>query len=252
MTPTEIYTPFSTIKEELARRQCDDTLRQKIISTWGENLIPFSLDKPLAILSRTVATPNLELRYFIELAKDLNLEPLILEYDGKLVGANMEKYCLCKLLFLDEVNKNNHILEAKKIVDIAKYEGQMFSKVKTLWGESVHDFHHKLLLNEYPNSGEKMFVDITKWFNTARTASDYYYFQYLSLFICNAVLFENFLFDDGSEVSFLKEKIYPSLVEAGRYYGLKPLIFPLVPIGYQKYKHWLAYPAHLKKLIPEN
>jgi len=247
----KIYTPLSEIKSELKRRRSDKELMNKVSCFFGSNAFFPIDDKPKAVLSRSIATPNNEVTYFLELTSALELDPLILEYPDKFVAKNTDKYHLCKLYFMrDAGGRKPLIIDTRKIIDFNNNEGKCFKDIKTIWGESIIDFHHRLFVSKHQNY-EQNIVEFSKWFNRTRCISEYYYQHYLSLFICNAVLFENFILEDKEEICFIREKLIPSFNEVERVFGLKPLIFSLLPSRYTTSTRWFSYPESIKSLIAD-
>lgn len=241
----EMYSSISEIQQEIERRKNDVALRQKVEKFLSEYGIPFQDTTPKAFFSRSVMSPNLELSYFLNLADDLRLEPMLLEYPDKFVAKNENKYFLCNMHFGTKATQNRHGI---KIVDFGTSEGKRFNELKTLWGDDFITFHHKILFKEKPQVEGKI-LNIYEWFNKSRKTGGDYYAAYLSLFICNGVLFENFLGNDKEETKFVQEKILPSFKKIYEMFGVKPLIFPLLPIENEGQESWLTYPESLKQEI---
>lgn len=241
----EMYSPISEIQSELERRKNDPELRAKVKKFLAEYGIPFEGDSPKAFFCRSVMSPNLELSYFLNIAEDLKLEPILLEYPDKFVAKNENKYFLCKMHFS---TRTAHTRDGIKIVDFASSEGKKFDELRTTWGDGFIDFHHKLLFKEIPQVKDRI-INIFDWFNKSRKPGADYYAAYLALFISNGVLFENFLRNDKEETKFVHEKILPSFKKIYELFRVKPLIFPLLPIEHEHQKSWLTYPESLKQEI---
>ncbi len=242
-----MYSSLSEIISELESRWNNTELRKKVELFLQDHGFPFPNDLPHAFFSRSVVTPNLETLYFLDLAKDVDLPPLFLEYPDKLVTKNQDKMHLCKLFFYTDHKREDKRAEMK-IVDVDKYQGKKLDKVMTNWNERLIDFHHNLLYMHDPSLNGKI-IDIYGWFNRTRDTQGHYYLCYLSLFICHGVLFENFLEDDKEETLFVKNKILPSFIKASEIFGVKPLIFPLLPVEYEKYTSWLSYPISIRQEV---
>lgn len=243
---SKIYTPFSQIKFELEKRRKDKDLMKKVEIFFGSNMPNFMGKYPHAVLSRSIATPNVELSYFLELSKELALDPLILEFPDKLVAKNLSKYYLCKLFFFRKNKKGNSIVvDTKNIINFNKDEGKELGKITTIYGDKLIDMHHKILLSKFPELKNK-FIDFSDWFSKTRYISKYYYLYFLSLFVCHGVLFENFLFEDKEEANFIKDKFLPSFKQIESLFGVKPLIYPLLPFKQATNTYWHSYPEELK------
>lgn len=246
----EIYTPFSQLEKEIERRSNDHALVERVRLFWKEHPFPYSFEGPRAIFNREIITPNREMQYFMDLVSSLNMEPLLLEYPaGKFVNKNKNKYFLCKLLFSKEKATMFDDTKATcRVVDFNIWEGKPLSDVKTIWGDSLIETHRELLESVYP-SVSKNIVNITDWFNTTRHITEYYYLYFMSLFICDGVLFENFMLSDESEREFFFEKILPSFRKATEIFGVKPLIFPLLPIEHEKDPFWYSHDHNQQHVI---
>lgn len=241
-SPNDIYTPLDEIASELKKRREDEVLKNKVSNFFG--VMPKFLqdeNTQYAFLSRPVTTPNAEVRYFIDTLPVIQLEPLFLEYPGKFVSRNRDKRFLAKMPLLSGFGKKYGAkVTHKRIVDFHKWEGKELRDVETLWGENLKGYHKKLFLSEYPHL-EQNLIDFTEWFNEARTQNGHYYLTFLALFIRNGVLFENFLSGDSDEKKFFEEKVLPSFKKAVEIFGVKPLIFPLLPIKDEKSLVWFSY-----------
>lgn len=204
-------------------------------------------EEPCAVICRSLATPNREFAKYLQLARSLNLKPVVLEYHDKFVARNPEKYYLCKLTFYEK-RRDASLMPSKsyKIIDFNTQEGQKIDNVQTIWGESIIDFHHHLIVKKYPQL-ENSIHDITDWFNQRRYITKYYYFHFLSLFIQNSILFDNFLVQDPQECAFFTEKVLPSFHRAEEVYGAKPLIYPVLPQKRAHQKYWYSYPISIRK-----
>src|SRR5690606_26094917 len=111
-----IYSPYGEVLIELEKRRKDKKLKSKVENFLGEDIIKIFNNKPRAILARSIFTPNMEFKYFIDILKNTNLDPLLLEYHGKFVAKNIEKYHLCKLYFMYSNNKKSSTyFESKRI-----------------------------------------------------------------------------------------------------------------------------------------
>lgn len=245
------YIKPSEIHIELDKRMNDHEFMHKLDSFWA-NEKPTFIDpkKKYGVFSRSIFTPNYELRYFIDLCKTLELEPILLEYtDTKFVTKNLEKYRLAKLVFYEGIGKKNGIKSSQiSIVNFNTEEGKKMNEVETLLGNSLVDFHHRLLLEELPDISESIF-DFSDWFNRTRNKSELYYFYYLTIFLKNCVLFENYISDDEEENKFTKKHFVPSFDGVANYFGIKPLVTPLLPLDSEKSDWWYAYNTGLKEKI---
>ena len=239
---TFIYTPLSQIKKEIWQRWENKELKEKVLKFWGSNAFPLSFEKPTAIFCRDIATPNKELEYFLDITKTLDLDPLILElHKGKFVSKNKSKYHLANLHFRQ---KNSQSIISKKIIDFNKWEGKIINEIKTINDDSLVSFHHKMLAKEHPEL-TNLIYDFSDWFLHTRNLTEHYYLYFLSLFVCHAVLFDNYLIDDKEEAAFYIKKVEPGFKKAEEIFGVRPLIYPLLPIEFEEDVYWYSYPEHL-------
>ncbi len=243
---------FSDVAKELQIRSKNKELEIKLHEYWDLHKIPdidFLQKGPYAILSRSIASPSAEQKFFLEFAKKNNLTPIILEYDGKLVTRNLEKLYLCKMhFFSDRNNKEYPYPQKMHIVDTNVYQGKNMSQVLTYTNKSLMDFHHDLFSRYADASGCTIF-NFTEWFNKARIMGPDYYFFFLLIFMKNAVLFDNYTLSDSQESSFVESKILPSIQKIQDIFGLKPLIFPLVPIKIETDMRWLSYSGQVQEEV---
>ena len=77
-----------------------------------------------------------------------------------------------------------------------------------------------------------------------------YYTNFILLFICHGILFENFLFC-GDEGEFTKNILLPAFNKAHDLAGIKPLIVPIPPMDSEIEEdiHWHSYSEKIKSLI---
>lgn len=237
--PSDFYTPLSVAKEEIKKRWHDQNLKSRVESFLGDLLLDQFKNKPRAVFSRSITTPNFELERFLKLLDIIKLEPLFLEYPSKFVAKNFEKYYLCRLKFKSKENsKNNNC--ALKIVNFNKTEGHPLNQIKTNHDKNLVDFHHHLLNLKYPQLAKEIF-DFTDWFDSTRYKTKFYYLYFLALFVCHGVLFDNFLWDDRQEAKFVSSKILPSFNRIKELFGVTPLIVPLLPLESEKNEEWHWY-----------
>lgn len=242
MNTDDIYTSLKDIQGEIERRQNDTALQERLDVFWGDRKPAFVTGgEPKLVLSKSLITPNLEFRYFLDIAEDIGLERSLWEYTvGKFVGKNQEKRHLGKLHFFHgRGKKNGKKIDHLNVVNFNTEEGKQMRDVMTLNGQTLVDFHHDLLSKRSPAENLKP-IDVSEWFDETKKL-DLYYVYYLSLFIRDHILFENFLPDDEEESKFTVEKFFPSFEKVTEIFGIKPLIVPLLPIEHEKSSTWFSY-----------
>lgn len=241
----KVYTPLHEIEEEIPKRWNNEKLKKSVEDFFGSYFLEELKDSPKAVLSRPIISPNKEFRYFIDVSSDIGINPLCLEYPDKFVAKNLDKYHLARLLFEKEEKGGNRSFQAIRLINFNESEGKDFRDILTVSNEPLVDFHHNMLFKEFPFMEGKI-LDISTWFKETRSITQYYYLYFLSLFVCHGVLFENFLFKDKGESEFFIQKIWPSFQEVERIFGVKPLIYPLLPVETEKERAWLSYQDKIK------
>lgn len=246
----DIYTPLSVAKKEIKKRWKDKKLRKKVEDFLGGDVPDFLKKGPKAALVRDVASASHESMLFLNLAKQINIEPVFVEYsENKFVARNSNSYHLCRMFFYNGIGKKGgHKIDSKKVVNFNKEEGKKMRNMKTLCGTNFLDFHHKVLKKSIPGVKEKDICDFSLWFNKHRKLSKYYYLHYLALFLVHGILFENFITNE-EEKDFTLKKIIPSFYKLEKIFGIKPLVVPLAPIEDENEVYWWCYPYSVKKVV---
>jgi len=249
-----VYTPLSEAIKILEERQKDPNLIIKI-----EKLLNNDIPEPLkkidkyAINGKQVATPNFDVRWFLNIIKDYNLKPFFYEfYSDKFTSKNYFKHSLCQLLIhKNENNKKGEYLEEKiTIVDFNKYDGKLFKEIKTLNGESLIDFHRKLFSVYDYKIEDFIFYDGSPWLERNGGSASSFYEKDLLLYVCHGILFENFLLTE-EDSNFTKNIFLPAFIKAHKLSGLKPLIVPIPPMDpdIEDGSHWYTYDEKIKNII---
>jgi hypothetical protein len=244
-----VYTPLHEAIAELKRRQTDAKLNAYLASLPME--VPEILkNKPSAVLFRHIATPNYEIRRFLHIVSVLaDLQPLFLEYtEDKFTNRNECKFSLGKISLYKGMNKKEEpIYEKINIIDINESNCQPISSIKTVWGQSLVDFHHELFLTCFPDYKDNI-CDFSSWVSQNGKSAKDYYKLFLSLFIKNGILFENFL-TENSELSFTKQVVLPAIIEIVEETGVKPLIVALEPTEIEGKHFWQAHPFETGEIL---
>jgi hypothetical protein len=246
-----VYTPIDEAMQELERRRGDHELENKISFNKDNNLPSPLQTGPRAVLFRHIATPNYELIRFMNIAEMAGLRPLILEYTSDIFySVNKCKYFLANLPFYKGIDKTSKIkVEYKNIIDFNSSNSKPLADIKTLWGQRLVDFHHEFFLKYFHRHKENIF-DLSDWLKQNGKCSKGYYKLFLSLFLNNAILFENFLLD-GPELKFTKDVILPALIEIRRETGYKPLIVALEPTKVEDDLFWMCHTVEDKNFVKD-
>lgn len=236
----ELYTPLSVAKEEIQRRWNDKELRKKVEDFLGEEFPEMFKDEPRAVLFRFIATPNFEFRRFFDLSQMVSLEPVYAEFLGdKFCTRNQDKLCLGRIVVSNGKNEKK-----KNIINIQDNDNKKFSDIETLWGQKLVDFHHYIFSESF--AGVQNF-DVSSFKTNGETSKDVY-IKFLSLFLCNGILFENYISkDNGYEKKFTNAVVLPAINELFERFGVKPLIVPLLPIMDEDQVEWMWYPQDIEE-----
>lgn len=237
-----IYTPFEEALTELSRRKKEPI---PVTITIPEVL----KGDPHFVIFRHIATPNYEIRRFMSAADAADFKPLILEYTSDVfLSLNPWKYSLSKVPFYKGTDKTGSTrIEYKNIIDFNKSNNKPFSEIKTLWDQDLVEFHHEFFLKHFPNHRESVF-DLSQWLKQNGSDAKGYYKAFLSLFLNNTILFENFLLE-GQELPFTRDVIIPAFVEIMNETGKKPLIVALEPSDIEDDIFWLCHPHAEKEYV---
>ncbi|EKE15763.1 MAG: hypothetical protein ACD_11C00106G0003 [uncultured bacterium] len=241
----DIYTPLSVAKEEIWRRWNDKELRKKVEDFLGGEFPKIFKEKPKAALFRFIATPNFEFRHFFDFAKISSLDPIYIEFlEDKFCTRNQDKVCLGKITISDGKNKKKI-----KIIDLQNNDNKNFSNIKTFNGGSLVGFHHDIFAKFYEDV-EKF--DISSFKTNGENARDVYV-KFFSLFLCNGILFENYIKKDNNyEKKFIEDVVSPAFHYVLEKFKIKPLIVPLLPIEDEDQEDWMWYPSQVDDYINEN
>ena len=236
-----VYTPIDKALTDIKIRKNDRKLDEYINSHLSK-IPPMMGNGIKAVLFRNITSPNFETQWFTDVITTFReLEPLFLEYtQDKFTNRNECKFALAKLLFYKGKNKKNEpIFESKNVIDINDSNCKPMSSIKTMWGQSLVDFHHDLFLSEFPNLKDNIF-DFSEWVQEHGKTAKEYYKIFLLLFIKHGILFENFIFK-SKELGFTKEVILPVFIDILKETGMKPLIVALEPPEIEDGHFWQAY-----------
>ncbi len=240
-----VYTSIGEAAKELQKRW-DDKNTENIIDELLDSDIPQELkDGFRLVLLRHIITPNYEIRRFLHIAEMVDsFKPLIGEYaTDKFVPSNKSKRFLGKITFYKGRDKNGCIKTEKiDLIDFDEAKNKQISKVKTLWGENLVDFHHDLFFKTYKKLGKEDTFNVSSWYHNHGPGADKYYFYLLLLFIRHGLMFENFILEDKYEKEFIKNIFLPAFIKVMQITGKKPLIVALEPTEVEGDKFWLCYP----------
>lgn len=250
-----IYTKLSDAINILEKRSKNQELKTKVENFLEGNIPNVLKENPnCAVQFRQIATPNHDTRHFLSICEEFGLTPVFFEYlDDKFTSNNEFKHSLAQLRLQKGVNKNDEFhIEKVTIVDFNQHTGKKMKEVTTTWDESLIDFHHRLFNVCELSTQSACFYDASKWFKENGNQAIDYYTNFLMLFVCHGILFENFLMEN-TEGEFSKEVVLPALEKIEEITGEKPLIVPIPPMDIEMDTHWISYNhPEVKSIIPNN
>jgi len=238
-----VYTPLEDAATELRRRAASPAGR-------AIRTLPGRFEEGTkAVLWRNVVTPNHDVSGFLSVAGKLDLEPLFFEYhEDRFDTRNECKFHLGKLYFCRRTGKNSSLrLDRVDVIDFNASNGRKLSSVRTVWDQSLVEFHHEWFLATFPNYRSAMY-DGSDWLKAQGPTAQSYYAPFLSLFVRHGILIENFMLQ-GKELDFTRAVFLPAFVEVIKATGLKPLIVPIEPTDTEGDKYWLCYPHETAEFV---
>ncbi len=250
-----VYTPINQAIIELENRKDDSDIDIKL-KKYGNFIKPelFSEDLKYAVLFRQLITPNYEFRRFINLLDPLSniVKPVIFEYHSdKFVSNNEYKTSLGKINFFCGVGKKGGSkIKSVTIIDFNKNGGLKIKDVETLWGQNLIDFHRDLLNKTFKHGEDVIFLEASDWFKKSGKSAKDYYLNFISLFLKNGILFENFMFNE-EEYLFTRDIFLPSFIELIKITGKKPIIVALEPTDIEGDKFWFCHPESSMYIIED-
>lgn len=249
----DLYTEPHFAVTELRKRRRNLELKKIIRSELNGSVkdVLKKFNRPRAVLFRQLATPTHEIIRFVRLAKNMGLEPLILEYHGdKFVGAgNRYKRTLGKMPIYQYTGADGRdMFRYKSTCDFNKSTGKAIHSVTCHNGEPLIAFHHRLFRSVTKLNPKTHCIDATNWFNSVGKKAGNYYEHLLRLFIRDGVLFESFI-PFKEEGSFTSSVIAPSFNDVASRYGLRPLIIRLLPEIEETRLFWDSFPKKVEKFL---
>ncbi|MDQ1283943.1 MAG: hypothetical protein QG620_291 [Patescibacteria group bacterium] len=243
----ELYTPLSVAKKEIWRRWNDKALRKKVENFLGGDVPDIFKDKPKAVIFRNIATPNFEMGIAYEYACMMGLDLVIIEYTAdKFCTRNRDKLHLGKMMFFNN-DDNLRIVSKKKIVSIKEVDNKCLNEIKTLWGEGLVSFHHRIFdSSDFP----KFRTFDASVYKKAGFNPHEIYLKIFSICSYSAILLENFLVkSDKGEREFTEEIIIPAFSDIEKKFGFRPLIVSLLDTDEDGSIFWQYYPEKIKEYI---
>ncbi len=233
-----VYTPLSLALKILEERKKDVNLISKVHDLLNNNIPELLKNNKCGIMARQIATPNHENKRFISIAKDNSLCPVFLEYfDDKFTSNNKYKHSLGQIKVFKNKNKNGEFTFKKiNIVEFNSHNGKKLREVKTVWGESLVDFHKRLF--DLSDIKDFHFLNEVDWYEKNDEKLIDFYTNFFILLTCYGILFENFLSSNDSEGDFTRNIVIPTIKKVVELTGVKPLIVPSEPLDMEDEDFW--------------
>jgi len=246
-----VYTSVNDAVNELEKRRSENL--QSRVTKFLSVGVPEALNnQKRAVVFRQLVTPNYELRRFISLVDAIDrFSPLFFEYaNDKYTDNNEWKYHLGKMLFYAGTGKKGgEKITRLNIIDFNTSRGKKISEVRTIWGQSLIDFHHELFDEVYKEKNKEIaFFDASQWFSKSGGNAKEYYKNFLALFVSHGLLFENFMLD-VKELTFTKDIFLPAFIQVLNETGKKPLIVALEPTEVESNLFWMCHPYNTKEFV---
>jgi len=246
-----LYTPLTEALQELKRRRADKKLQQRVNDYFALYPCPPELaTEPRIVMAPPLVSPNLELKYFLDVCKHLPIRSIFYEFrKDKFVHLNFEKHYLGKMVFFREhAPDNKEVTGSMRVVDFEKDQGKPMNEIKTIQGENFADFHHRLV-SEYLPDADIEIHDFSEWFKNSRLfLPELPYLRYLGLFIRDGILFSNFV-TEKYQSSFTHTLVMPAFEKLKEVLGVAPLIVPIEPVETDSEPFWCYYPEEVRTLI---
>ena len=253
MTVDDTYSTLEEAKIEIWKRFNDQFLKKEVEAFLGSSLLaqlPYQ-NTPFAWRAVHVVSPDISLHYFAKLAEEIQLPLVVGEYTAdQFCFNNKDKMFLTKWYFYEGKGKHGgDKVSCLPLVNFNFLKGKSFNEIKTLWGESFVEFNHQVLMNSKLNNLKTF--SLSEWFSQNGKIASKYYVQFLSLSLCHAVLFENYL-TCGDYSSFSNSVYLPAFEKVQSLFGIKPLVVRLAPQESEEDLYWYCYPDYLKPIVYEH
>lgn len=245
-----VYTPLSDALRLLDERQKDKELVSKIEKLLNGDIPEILKNKKCGVQFRQIATPNNDAKYFKKIAEGFGLTPVYLEYHSdKFSSNNYFKRSLGQLQIQGPVNKKDEYRVQKLgVIDFNKHNGKVLKDAVTHWQEPLIHFHRRLFYASDAGNSINTFYDMSNWVKKHGATPEKYYIDFLYLFTCFGILFENFPIE-GEDAEFTKNVILPSIDKIIKETNIKPLIVPVGPMDMENDNYWTLYNEEIKNFI---
>ncbi|MFA6278872.1 MAG: hypothetical protein WCS97_03075 [Candidatus Paceibacterota bacterium] len=249
----DFYTPAAEVGRIIQERWQNVELRKKIEEHFGDGIPTEVLNGPHGVMWRQICTPDREFARFLDLAKEANIEPLCFEsVKDQFMAENFTKLAFTNLPFMTGLTKDGKtIAQKEKIIDFVHAGDNKLCDLKTLWGESLVDFHHWFLRTIFPIT-ENRIVDIYDWTKQHGPSPREYYPALMAFALAHYVLFDDYDLL-AAEDEFTMEAVLPAFKEIEAEFGLRPLVVKLSKPGeYETDPYWWCYDKEARDIMEKH
>lgn len=250
-----MYSKLKEAQRKIKKRRETPRLTRRIEEILDSNPLREKIPsgKISGVLPRHISSARLETIQFLKRAQENDFFPTWLEYPrDKFTTTNPCKWRMVCIRKFNGFGRNGGPKIEKKILldQPEKWEGKSLNEVELTNGEKLVNFHHRIFEDVIGLDGNHR-INLSEWLKELGKAKNYYPY-YLTLFIKDAILFEDFE-DDGtkskSSVSKFKKKVVEPALEKIKEWGLpEPLIVkhpdPELSDPRKDYLNW--YPAKIE------
>ena len=200
----------------------------------------------MSCIARHIATPNYELKKFIECSANLPLNSICLEYtNDKFYSGNPDKLAIGRINISDNTQmQQKNVKRNIDIINLQAADGKKIKDISTYWGENLVNFHHDMLSSETPNV---KYRDMSDWVCNYGANAENYYSYFLALFVLNGILFENFL--KSQEDTFNSIIVEPAFRKVKENFGFSPIIIRFIDSTQEDDPKWWSYPKSVSNII---
>lgn len=247
------YYSLNAAKEHLVSRQADQALQREVMKVIGKPPLETFGEKQFVAISQHVATAKWQDVRFTEAALEAGLVPIWMEYThDSFCSANGDKNALWSLFVYSGNGKRGgpKLQKYKVIEDPVPCEKKRICDITTISGESLVELHHRIRKAVFTPEIAQSVVDMSNWLTIHGGRAELYYKAYLSLFVLNGVLCEDFDEFPGQRDSYVqfRERVFlPSWEWVLRTFGYTPLITRL---PWEEYMGW--YHPEAKLVLANN
>lgn len=246
----DFYTPIKEAKRIIQKRWENKQLQRTVEKRFSNDIPNEVSDVPSGVIWKHIGTPDREFARFLDLTTQVGVKPLCFEYtEDKFVARNFTKFELANLPFTTGLNKNGKTMtKREKIINFDHAEGRRLCDLKTLWGESLVDFHHWFLCALFPIMKGRV-VDVYEWTKRHGSTARERYQSVMTLALTHFILFDDYDIFAGED-TFTLDVVLPSFKKVEAEFDLRPLVVRISkPNQYMIDPYWWCYSKETKDIM---